>query len=173
LRRVIGGGLRRAAFTSRNVPGKRFFTALSGSLVLPALLFVLPREPRVAALTFFCAVAVLYIATLRQNVFGLLISRRATLVVVLGAVTALYLLLIKFLADELAYAFESFSSVIETSLILAAAVLWMPLLAWTNRALGRRTVLYTEFGQRVIDGAVSTLTVAIGRSSWPTVSADC
>jgi signal transduction histidine kinase len=149
----------RAAFTSRNAAGKRFFLALSCSLVFPALLFVLPREPRVAALTFFCAVAVLYIATLRQNVFGLLISRRATLVVALGAVTTLYLLLIRNLADTLAYAFESFSSVIETSLILAAAVLWMPLLAWTNRALGRRTVLYTEFGQRVIDGAVSTLTV--------------
>jgi signal transduction histidine kinase len=149
----------RAAFTRRTAADKRFFLALSCSLVLPALLFVLPKEPRVAALACFCAVAVLYVATLRQNVFGLLISRRATLVVVLGAVTALYLLLIRFLADTLADAFEAFSSVIEISLILAAAVLWMPLLSWTNRALGRRTVLYTEFGQRVIEGAVSTLTV--------------
>ena len=149
----------RAAFIRRTAADGRLFLTLSCSLLLPALLFVLPKEPRFAALSYFGAVGVLYVATLRQNVFGLLISRRATLVVVLGSVTALYLLLIRFLADSLAYAFEAFSSVIETSLILAAAVLWMPLLAWTNRALGRRTALYTEFGQRVIEGAVFTLTV--------------
>jgi signal transduction histidine kinase len=149
----------RAGFARQTAADRRFFLTLSGSLVLPALSFALPKEPRAAALTCFCAVAVLYIATLRQNVFGLLISRRATLVVVLGAVTALYLLLIRFLADTVADAFQAFSSVIEISLILAAAVLWMPLLSWTNRALGRRAALYTEFGQRVIDGAVSTLAV--------------
>lgn len=149
----------RAAWLKQTAADKRFYLALSCSLVLPALLFFPPREPGFAALTYFCAVAVLFVTTLRQNVFGLLVSRHAMLVVVLGAVTALYLLLIRLLADTLAYAFEAFSSVIETSLILAAAVLWMPLLSWTTRALRRRAALYTEFGKRVIDGAVSILAV--------------
>ena len=149
----------RAAWLRQTVADRRFYLALSCSLVLPALLFFLPRETGVAALTYSCAVAVLLVTTLRQNVFGLLISRHAMLVVVLGAVTALYLLLIKLLADVLADEFEAFSSVIEISLILAAAVLWMPLLSWITRALGRRAVLYTEFGKRVIDGAVSILAV--------------
>ncbi len=149
----------RAAWLRQTAADKRFYLALSCSLVLPALLFILPHEPGIAALTYFCAVAVLFVTTLRQNVFGLLISRHAMLVVVLGAVTALYLLLIRQLADTVGYWFEAFSSVIEASLILAAAVLWMPLLSWTTRALGRRAALYTEFGKRVIDGAVSVLAV--------------
>ncbi|MBL0156281.1 MAG: hypothetical protein IPP47_04155 [Bryobacterales bacterium] len=148
-----------AATVRRSAADRRFFGFLSASLVVPALSFALPHGPGTAALSYFCTVAVLFGGALRQNVFGLLIGRRAMLAVALGSVTAVYLLVIKILADTLADRYEVFGSVIQISLILAAVVLWMPLLSWMNRALGRRTALYTEFGKRVIDGAVSILAV--------------
>ena len=149
-----------AARVKKGTAEKWFFVALSVSLVLPSLAAFAPGEPRIAALSYFVTIALLYIAVQRQNLFGLLISRRSTLVVALGIVTAIYLLLIKMLADTLGNAFETIPpSVIEVSLVLVAVVLWMPLLSWTNRVIGKRAALYTEFGQRVINGAVSTLTV--------------
>ena len=149
----------RAAYKGQPAEHRRFYLIFGIALIPPMLAFALGRDSDAAALAYSGCVGIIFLAVLRQNLFGLLISRRVLFVIVLGAVSALYLLIMRRIADRIAESFEAFNSVVETALILAAAILWMPFLSWTARVLGRRTVLYTEFGKRVIDGAVSRLTM--------------
>ena len=46
--------------------------------------------------------------------------------------------------------FEAFAPVIEVMLILAAVSVWIPLYAWMNRVLSKRTQVYADFGKRLI-----------------------
>ena len=95
------------------------------------------------------AICLLYFIT-RFNVLGLFISRRIVFASVLGGVSAIYLLVARRASDWAQQEFEAFGPVIEVMLILAAVSVWVPLYAWMNRALSKRTQVYADFGKRLI-----------------------
>jgi signal transduction histidine kinase len=86
----------------------------------------------------------------RFNALGLFISRRIIFAAVLGGVSAIYLLLARRASDWAQQVFEAFGPAIEVMLILAAVSVWVPLYAWMNRALSKRTQVYADFGKRLI-----------------------
>ncbi len=87
---------------------------------------------------------------IRFNVLGLFISRRIVFAGVLGGVSAVYLLLARRASDWAQQEFEAFGPVIEVMLILAAVSVWVPLYAWMNRTLSKRTQVYADFGKHLI-----------------------
>ncbi|MEO8050289.1 MAG: ATP-binding protein, partial [Acidobacteriota bacterium] len=95
------------------------------------------------------ALCLLYFIT-RFNVLGLFISRRIVFASVLGVVSAIYLLVARRASDWAQQTFEAFAPVIEVMLILAAVSVWIPLYAWMNRVLSKRTQVYADFGKRLI-----------------------
>ena len=150
-------GCVRAGLRSKSAAQERLFYTLGGAFALPATAFALQLPVERVALGYAAPIGVLFFATLRQNVFGLLIGRRTLIVVGLGILSVPYLVLTKILATQIGDSLEAFTSIVEATLILAAAVVWLPLLSWAMRALGRRTELYAEFGRRVINEAVPIL----------------
>lgn len=143
----------------RTSPGseRRFYATFGSALGVPAVFLALGQPLDRATLSYVPPIAVLLTATLRQNVFGLLIRRQTLIVVTLGLASVPYLVLTKILAAQIGERLEAFTSIVEATLLLAAAVIWLPLLSWTMRVLGRRRELYAEFGRRVINEAVPIL----------------
>jgi signal transduction histidine kinase len=86
----------------------------------------------------------------RFNVLGLFISRRFVFASVLGGLSAIYLLVVRRISDWAQQKFEVFGPAIEVMLILAAVGVWVPLYAWMNRVLAKRTQVYADFGKHLI-----------------------
>lgn len=147
----------KAAARRMSQPEQRFFRLFGIGLAVPAVVSVFWPDAGHVALAYLPAVAALFRQTLFENVFGLLIPRHLLFMIVLGLLSATYLTLIRLLANTLAFAYDAFGSVIEATLILAAAILWLPFIVWMTRVLERRTALYPEFGKRVIEEAVTIL----------------
>lgn len=139
--------------SSRQANRTRFRWLLIGALAPPAAALSLGLKSGILALSCLPLVVLCFVATVRSNVFGMLIRRRSLFLIVLGATSALYLIGIKALADSVSERTGWFGSVIEFTLVLGASILWLPLLSWISRVLDRRTELYSEFGKRVIDEA--------------------
>ncbi len=93
----------------------------------------------------------------RYDLLGLRISRRLVFAVSLGLVFAVYLLLVKRVAEILEDEFDAFRSLVELALILAATLVWLPLYGWMTRMLSRRTQLYAGFSKRLIEEAARRL----------------
>lgn len=87
----------------------------------------------------------------RYNAFGLLIRPRFIFALKMGLVFAAYLLLVRALARIIQEEFEAFGPLVELALILAAAMVWVPLYGWMRRFLSRRTMLYASFSKRLIE----------------------
>jgi len=95
------------------------------------------------------AFCLLYFIT-RYNVLGLFISGRIVFAAVLGGLSAIYLLVVRRISDWAQQKFEAFGPAIEVMLILAAVSVWIPLYAWMNRALSKRTQVLGDFGKNLI-----------------------
>lgn len=95
----------------------------------------------------------------RYNLFEILIGRRTIFVFTLALVSAVYLLLVSRIARFSEEWFEAFGPLVEVSLILGAAVIWLPLYGWITRFFSRRTQMYAEFCKQVIERAVRILEV--------------
>jgi signal transduction histidine kinase len=147
----------RAGQRSVRPTDRRFYRLFGATLVLPGLIFALSLPLELTALAFLLPASALFLETLRRNVLGLLVARRMLLILLLGGATVAYLIVVKVVADSVSNIFDTFASVLEIGLIVAAAVLWLPLLSWTGRMLDRRAALYAEFGKRVIDQAAPVL----------------
>ena len=94
----------------------------------------------------------------RYHFLGLLISRRVVFAVTLGAVCAVYLFAVRRLAGFVEDEFlDVFGALIEVALILAAALIWLPLYGWMNRFLSKQTQLYADFSKRLIEEAARIL----------------
>ena len=91
----------------------------------------------------------------RFNILGLFISRRIVFAAVLGGVSAVYLLLARRASDWAQQEFEVFGPAIEVMLILAAVSVWVPLYAWMNRVLSKRTQVFADFGKSLIQEAAA------------------
>ena len=93
----------------------------------------------------------------RYDFLGLLISRRVVFALVLGVLFAVYLFLVRRVADFVQEEFDFLGPLTELALILAAAMVWLPLYAWMTRFLSKRTQLYADFSKRLIEEAARIL----------------
>ena len=93
----------------------------------------------------------------RYDFLGLLISRRLVFALVLGIFSAFYLFLVRRVADFVEDEFDFLGPLTELALIFAAALIWLPLYAWMNRFVSKRTQLYGDFSKRVIEEAAAIL----------------
>ena len=91
----------------------------------------------------------------RYGLLGLFISRRIVFAAVLGGVSAVYLLVARRASDWAQQEFEAFGPAIEVMLILAAVSVWVPLYAWMNRVLSKRTQVFADFGKSLIQEAAA------------------
>lgn len=88
-----------------------------------------------------------------RNTFGLIISRRYVFALTLGVSAAIYLFVVRMLAEFLQTRFGAVGWLIELALVLWAGILWLPIYAGISRFLTRRTELYAAFGRAVIHDA--------------------
>jgi len=102
---------------------------------------------------FVPGLALLYFIA-RYNALGLYINRNIKVAAVLGVSASLCLLMVQSLAD-LAEEFwvDAWGRAIEVMLILAVAAISIPLYAWMNRVLNKRSQVFADFGRRLAHGA--------------------
>lgn len=100
------------------------------------------------------AACLLYFVS-RFQFLGLLITRRLGFASVLGGASAIYLLVVRRFADLIEAQSETLAPAIELLLILGAIVAWVPLYAWMNRAISKRTRLFADFGERLTHKAAA------------------
>jgi len=91
------------------------------------------------------------------HLLDLLISRRVAFAVTLGLVFAVYLFVIRRVADFLEDRFETLRELTEIALIFAAALIWIPLYGWMTRFLSKRAQVYADFSKRIIEEAARIL----------------
>jgi len=88
-----------------------------------------------------------------RNTFGLIISRRYVFALALGVSAAVYLFLVRMLAEFLQTRFGAVGWLIELALLLWAGILWLPIYAAISRFLSKGTEFYAAFGRAVIHDA--------------------
>jgi signal transduction histidine kinase len=94
----------------------------------------------------------------RYNFLGLLIPRRLVFALTLGVTFALYLLIVRRVADLIEKSYETLlPGLVETVLIIAATLVWLPLYLWITRFLSKRTQIYADFSKRLIEEAARIL----------------
>src|SRR5262245_24224535 len=137
--------------------GGRFHAAFAASLLLLLIGAAAGRDSAPIAVLSLAPPLCFGYFVYRYNLGGLMIGRRVLFSLALGAVSAVYLLGVKLIADTVSHEIGALGSVVEVMLILAAAVVWLPLYSWITRVMSKRTELYTDFGKRVIEEAVRIL----------------
>ena len=93
----------------------------------------------------------------RSNIFDLLITRRTLFVFTLSVVTGLYLVVVRFLATWLESEFGAFGQVVETALILGAAITWLPVYQVIARFFSRESRMHVDFSRGLIEDAAAIL----------------
>jgi signal transduction histidine kinase len=142
--------LSRARATTGEATERRFRTAMAVALgVTVAGAAGGPESAWIVLGGLAPAFCLLYFIS-RFNVLGLVISRRIFFAWLLGGLSAIYLLVVRRASDWAQQKFEVFGPAIEVMLILAAVGVWVPLYAWMNRVLAKRTQVYADFGKHLI-----------------------
>ncbi len=135
-----------------------FFLALAAALLLiPVAGLLTANNAAATAWISLVPAAVLLTFVYRYNVLELQISRRVVFAATLGMVFALYLVLIRTVAEYLATENEFLRGVINLILTFAAGLIWLPLSGWMTRFLERRTRIYRDFSRRVVEDAARIL----------------
>lgn len=150
-----------AARAQRHTTERFFFRGFGIACAAAASVLLLPlplhlRDALFAAITLGLPLVFVF-WMVRRNVFGLRPSRRFTFLAAVGLLSSLYLLLVQRIADELAISYGQSRSLIEVTLIMAAAIFWLPLYEWMSRRMARRGQLLQDFTERVIEQAASRL----------------
>ncbi|MBK9170957.1 MAG: hypothetical protein IPM24_26355 [Bryobacterales bacterium] len=129
----------------------RIWFVLSAALVAGAL----TQGTASASLVLASLAPPLVFATFvyRYHFLGLFLSRRVLFALAMGAVTAVYLFVVRRLADAAELEFEIFGRLFELALLFAAGLVWLPLYRWMNRYLSRGAHLYDEASRRVTQDA--------------------
>ncbi len=149
-----------AAYTARRGPeplSRKFSVFMGGAFGLLGIVWLAQADPAVAAFAAMAPALCLVYFVYRYNLCGLLISRRVGVVFRLAAMSALYLYLVRLISSFAELEFRAFGPLLEILLILAAAVLWIPLYAWLTRSLSRRTEVFAEFSRRLVQEAAGIL----------------
>jgi signal transduction histidine kinase len=142
---------------SRTEREARFLRWFSAALAVPGVALIGSNNP--ALLTWSALVAPLCFAyfVYRYDFLGLFLSRRIIFALNLGLFAALYLLLVRRVADFVEDQFLVFGGLTELVLIICAALIWIPLYAWMNRFLSKRAELAADFSKRLVEGAARIL----------------
>ncbi|MFN0168699.1 MAG: ATP-binding protein [Bryobacteraceae bacterium] len=93
----------------------------------------------------------------RYNLFDVMIARRLILLTALALGSSMYLLVVKVIVLFAEANLEWLSTVLEPILIVAAGLLWLPLLGWMFRSLTRRDRRFTEQNTLIIQQAVGII----------------
>jgi len=118
----------------------------------------LPEEPGADWIGLsLLPVAVFIWRVRRAHILGLFIRRRMVVAVGMSLITAVYLLLVRNVARYAEGEFDAFGRLLEVALILAAAVLWLPLYAWLSRRQARRLEAHAAFSKQLMDEAAAIL----------------
>jgi signal transduction histidine kinase len=137
---------------------RAFFRVFALSVALPAAAYALAGPDSVAAAVAALAPGLAVTAfILRYHFLGLLISRRMLFALTLGAFTVVYLFAVRAAANYAELEFDVFGGVLEILLILAAALLWLPVYGSLARLQSRRQRLYATRARRLVEEAVSVL----------------
>jgi signal transduction histidine kinase len=146
-------------FAARNNPPPRrtLYAWMAYSLIPWALTEIAGANRAFPALASLLPLAGLLVLIYRLNVLDLLISRRILFLFTLSAVSVVYLVVVRFLAGWLESEFGTFGPVVETALILGAAVTWLPMYQVIARFFSRPSRIHVEFSRRVIEEATGIL----------------
>jgi len=148
-----------ASGAQRHAIERRFFRNFAFAVGIASIALLLPvdqlyRQAIFALLSLGMPLTLLFwIAT--RNVFGLKISRQFVFVLTLSLLSALYLLVVKRLSDQLFLDYGQSRSFVEVLLIMAAALFWLPLYEWMSRRMARRSELLADFSKKVIEQAAA------------------
>ncbi|HUJ20713.1 MAG TPA: ATP-binding protein, partial [Bryobacteraceae bacterium] len=148
----------RGAWRARAAFMRRFFATFTVALV--AVAAAVAAEGVNSAVVAVASLAPPLAVTwwiYRYNLFGLLIRPRLVFALKMGLVFALYLLVVRALANFVQEEFEAFGAVVELALIFGAALVWLPLYGWMSRFLSKRSTLYAAFSKSLIDEAARIL----------------
>ena len=148
----------RAAIRGGAASTRRFHQSLAAALLATAAAGLLSGAGSTAVVIVSLGPPLVFAYFIyRYNLLGLLISRRIIFALKMGAIFAVYLLVVRQLARIAEDEFEAFGRLIEVALIFAAAIVWLPLYGWMSRFLSKRTGLYADFSKRVIEEAAGIL----------------
>ncbi len=147
----------RAARMERSRLLRRFLFSFAVSLGIPAAILAATDAPAVMVWSSLVPALCLIHFVHRYNFLGLLIRKQAAFAFTLGLFVALYLFVVRRLADFVEHEFEFFGTITELALIFAAALVWLPLYGWMNRFLSKRAQLYADFSKRLIEEAAGIL----------------
>lgn len=136
---------------------RRFFAWFGASLAAMAALALGGPDSTLLALAALAPPFCLVWFAQHSNALDLLVSRRLLFVFTLASVSALYLMAVRTLAGWAESQFDTFGPLIEVSLILGAAITWLPLYEWIARFFSRPAAIYSDFGKRVIEEAARIL----------------
>jgi signal transduction histidine kinase len=132
---------------------RSFHICLAVSLAAVAIAGLGGRDSAVFAFVSLLPTGCLAWFIYRYNVLGILIGRRAVLVITLAVVSAVYLLFVRWVGDYTALREGVFAGLIELTAIFAAAIVWLPLFEWITRRVSRRAEQYLEFTKEIIERA--------------------
>jgi signal transduction histidine kinase len=139
------------------VSERRFSLAFAGALVLLGVaLWAGSGGPAVVYASLAPPICFAYFVY-HHNLLGLLISRRVVFALVVGAVFAFYLFVVRRVAGFLEDEIGAFGPLTEVALLFAVALVSLPLYGWMTRFLSKRTQLYADFSKRLIEEAARIL----------------
>jgi signal transduction histidine kinase len=157
---VASGCLALVAAARASATTRRFLRAFACVMFAVAVaLWFTGRDSASFALASIAPPAVFAWFIYKYNVFDYVVTRRSAFVLGLALFSSAYLLMARALARVVEDAFAVYGRVVEVSLILAVAILWVPLYQWITRFFTRRTERYADFCREVIDRAVPMLDV--------------
>jgi signal transduction histidine kinase len=154
---VASVGIAIAELLQRDTDGieQRFRRAFAGALALVPAGAALGENQIWLALAGLAPAACLLYFIGRFQFLGLLITRRLGFACVLGVASSFYLLVVRRFADLIESESETLAPAIELLLIFGAVVVWIPLYAWMNRIISKRTRLFADFGERLTQKAAA------------------
>jgi signal transduction histidine kinase len=133
----------------------RLRRAMSVALVLPVAGAVAGTDsPWFVLGAFAPGLGLLYFIA-RYNALGLYINRNIKVATVLGVSASICLLLVQSLGELAEDWFDAWGQAIKVMLILAVAAICIPLYAWMNRVLTKRSQVFAEFGRRLVHEAAA------------------
>ena len=146
-----------AASRESNLLYRKFFRWSAATLLAPTVGVLTGENSALVVWTALVPSVCFAYFVYRYDFLGLLISRRLVFALVLGNFSAFYLFLVRRVADFVEDEFDFLGPLTELALIFAAALIWLPLYAWMNRFVSKRTQLYDDFSKRVIEEAAAIL----------------
>ncbi|MCP5117905.1 MAG: hypothetical protein GY953_44380, partial [bacterium] len=155
---ISGAAAGTALLTRRQTKDRRrsFHKAFALTLLMALPGVTIPESGLAAVLMLAPAICITHFVY-RYNLFDVLIPRRAVFAVTLSLFSATYLFIVWRVGWFLEYRYDFFDELIAATLILGAALIWLPLYGWITGFFSRRAEHYAAVCKAVIQQAVGIL----------------